>query len=88
MNEQRKRSKAAKMILVLIIVIIVLAGYILYVQAVKPGIDQYVAEKQIEALNLLIAQVQQNGQIQFLDIDEQGNDVICYLDQLQAQAAA
>ena len=76
---QEKKNKTGMWMLTLIIVILLLLGYILYVQVVSPGFEKYVVDKQVEALNVLISQVQQTGFLQLTQVDENGNAVVCQL---------
>lgn len=60
-----QKDKNRLIISVLIIIILVLLGIILYSFVVKPSLNGYVIQKQLEAqditLNTLVSQVQQKG---------------------------
>lgn len=58
-------NRTGVLITVLVLVIVVLAGVVLFSLWVKPTIDRYVVEKQVDAQALvyqdIVNQVQQNG---------------------------
>ena len=53
---------------ILVLVVVVLAGILVFAFLIKPSFNGYVVDKQIEAQNILLAnivvQVQQNGFVQ------------------------
>ncbi|MEK6875054.1 MAG: hypothetical protein AABX30_00015 [Nanoarchaeota archaeon] len=58
-------KRAGLMILVLIAIIIILLGIVTYIVFVKPSLNGYIVNKQLEAkdivLNSLLMQIQQRG---------------------------
>ncbi len=63
-----KDKRATIIISVLLVIIVLLVGFILYSFLIKPQINGYVVEKQIEAQDMvflgILSQVQQNGYVQ------------------------
>lgn len=74
----RDNKKTNWLVISLIIVIVILLGIILYTFVIKPQINGYVINKQIEAkdyvLATLLMQIQQQGYTQIADTE--GNSVI------------
>lgn len=75
--QQERKNRTGMIMLILIVVILILVGYVVYIQFVLPGVSKYVYDKQVEALNLLITQIQQTGSMQLTQADENGNAIVC-----------
>lgn len=78
-----------KIIVALILVVVVLLGFVLYMFALKPQINGYVVNKQVEAqtilLSNLIAQIQQYGYVQIPVGEDQVLTLVPYTEPTQEQ---
>ena len=86
---REKKSKAGTIIVVLILITLVLVAVMCYIFVLKPSINGYVVNKQVQAqdatLNTILYQIQQQGYAQIGDT--QGNTItlIPYVPQAQVQ---
>ena len=82
-------STQGKVIIGLILAVVVLLGFVLYMFALKPTVNGYVVNKQVEAqtilLSNLIQQVQQNGYVQIPVGEDQVLTLIPYTEPAQDQ---
>ena len=87
---RERKNRAVMIIMVLVLIVVVLVGIIAYGTLVKPTFTGYVVDKQVEALNGLVVQIQtqiqQTGSYQLTNADEQGNVIVCQSVQTQAPA--
>ncbi len=76
-----------KIIVALIFVVVVLLGFILYTFALKPQINGYVINKQVEAqtilLSNLIQQIQQYGYVQIPVGEDQVLTLVPYTEPIE-----
>ena len=68
-----KPSRVGLVIVILLLIIVVLFGVIAYSFWIKPSIDGYIVQKQVEAKDIvlaaILAQLQQQGYVQISDKD-------------------
>jgi len=78
-----------KVIIALIFVVVVLLGVVIYTFAIKPSVNGYVVNKQVEAqtilLSTLIQQIQQNGYVQIPIGEDQVLTLVPYVEPSQGQ---
>ena len=72
------KDRRGILIAVLAVIVLILLGIVLYAFVIKPAIDGYITQKQIEAkdivLSAMIAQIQQQGYTQISDVS--GNAIV------------
>ena len=73
-----EKRNSGKLVLILILVILVLLAIVLYALWLKPAINGYVVNKQMETrdivLNSILLQVQQQGFVKI--VDQEGNSMV------------